>query len=278
MKTMNRSVWGIFGMTIWLGVAGLSPLMAEPTAVGRPWDEPPPELWFPVGEEIEYEVFWGMFMVGEASSKAEWVNRDGRRLLSLSLRAKSNGIVEKLYPVDQFMETLLDPTTFLPLSFEKNSHAGKRHTHEMTTFDHVAKTGHWRSLLKDKQKDFAIEADTRDLMGLMYWIRKDPIGAGETRHYNVMTDEKMYELIIHSGKKEKVTLEKYGKVPCIKMEPIGKFDGLFVRKGRMWLWVSDDPRYTICRVAASVPVASIKIMLKRVKGPGDDFWIQATKD
>ena len=93
-----------------------------------------------------------------------------------------------------------------------------------------------------------------------------------------MTDEKMYELIINSGKKEKVSLEKYGKVPCIKMEPVGKFDGLFVRKGRMWLWVSDDPRYTICRVAASVPVASIKIMLKRVKGPGDDFWIQSAKD
>ena len=131
--------------------------------------------------------------------------------------------------------------------------------------------------MKDDQEDFDIEEDTRDLMALMYWIRKDPIQTGETRQYRVMSDEKMYELIVESGKKDTVHLEEYGKVKCIKMEPKGKFNGLFIRKGRMFLWLSDDARYTICRATASVPVASIKIMLKRVRGPGDDFWTQTEK-
>ena len=252
----------------------LSPVFAENPPPGLPWDDPPPDLWFPVGEEIDYEVFWGIFMVGEATAKAEWLNRDGRRLLSLTLKAKSNGIVDKLYPVEEFLQTVLDPVSFLPLSFEKDSHEGKRHYHEITTFDHAAKTGHWKSLLKNKEKTFAIEADTRDLMGLMYWIRKEPIRAGETRTYWMMTDEKMYEMIIEAGKKDAVDLDDYGEIPCVKMEPKGKFNGMFVRKGRMWVWVSDDPRYTICRAVASVPVASIKIMLKRVRGPGDDFWVR----
>ena len=256
-----------------LAVLGpFSPVFAEKSLPGLPWDDPPPELWFPVGEEIDYEVFWGIFMVGEATAKAEWIERDGRRLLSLSMKAESNGIVEKLYPVRETLQTILDPVTFLPLSFEKNSHEGKRHSHELTTFDHAAKKGHWKSLLKDKQKEFAIEADTRDLMGLMYWIRKEPIREKETRHYWVMTDEKMYELIVEAGQKEELKLDHYGKVPTIKMEPKGKFNGMFVRKGRMFLWISDDARYTICRATASVPVASIKIILKKVRGPGDDFW------
>ena len=256
-----------------LAVLGpFSPVFAEKALPGLPSDDPPPELWFPVGEEIDYEVFWGIFMVGEATAKAEWIERDGRRLLSLSMKAESNGIVEKLYPVRETLQTILDPVTFLPLSFEKNSHEGKRHSHELTTFDHAAKKGHWKSLLKDKQKEFAIEADTRDLMGLMYWIRKEPIREKETRHYWVMTDEKMYELIVEAGQKEELKLDHYGKVPTIKMEPKGKFNGMFVRKGRMFLWISDDARYTICRATASVPVASIKIILKKVRGPGDDFW------
>ena len=257
--------------------AVLKPVFAENALPGLPWDDPPPELWFPVGEEIDYEVFWGIFMVGEMA-KAEWIERDGRRFLSLSMKAQSNGIVEKLYPVKETMETVIDPATFLPVSFEKDSHEGRHHHHEITTFDHVAKKGHWRSLLKDNRKDFDIEADTRDLMGLMYWIRKEPIQAGETRRYRMMTDEKMYELIIEAGKKQPVELDGYGKVPCIKMEPKGKFNGMFVRKGRMFLWISDDPRYTICRATASVPVASIKIMLKRVRGPGDDFWTKEAKN
>ena len=252
--------------------AGFSPVFGEKPLPGLPWDDPAPELWFPVGEEIDYEVYWGLFMVGEATAKAEWIQRDGRRLLSLSMKAESNGIVESLYPVRETLQTILDPVTFLPLSFEKDSHEGRHHHHELTTFDHAAKKGRWKSLLKDKQKEFDIEADTRDLMGLMYWIRKDPIRAGETRNYWVMTDEKMYELIVEAGKKEELKLANYGKVPCIQMEPKGKFNGMFVRKGRMFLWISDDARYTICRATASVPVASIKIVLKTVRGPGDDFW------
>lgn len=240
---------------------------------GLPWEAPPPELWFPVGEIVDYEVFWGLFTVGEATARAEWLNRDGRRLLTLTVEGKSNGIVEKIYPVELFLQTVLDPVTFLPLSFEKKSREGKRRYHEITTFDHARGKGRWQSLLKGREKEFDIAADTRDLMGLMYWIRKEPVGENEVRHYHVMTDEKLYELIIEAGRREPVALELYGKVPCIKMEPKGKFQGLFVRKGRMWVWVSDDPRYTICRVAASVPVASIKIMLKQVRGPGDDFWV-----
>ena len=256
-----------------LGILGVfSPIFAENSLPGLPWGDPPPELWFPVGEEIDYEVYWGVFMVGEATAKAEWIERDGRRLLSLSMKAESNGIVEKLYPVRETLQTILDPVAFLPLSFEKDSYEGRHHHHELTTFDHAAKKGHWRSLLSGKQKDFDIAADTRDLMGLMYWIRKEPIRENETRNYWVMTDEKMYELIVEAGKKEELKLDGYGKVSTLKMEPKGKFHGLFVRKGRMWLWVSDDPRYAVCRVAASVPMANIKIVLKKVRGPGDDFW------
>ena len=256
-----------------LGVLGVfSPIFAENPPPGLPWDDPPPELWFPVGEEIDYEVYWGVFMVGEATAKAEWIQRDGRRLLSLSMKAESNGIVEKLYPVRETLQTILDPVAFLPLSFEKDSYEGRHHHHELTTFDHAAKKGHWRSLLSGKQKDFDIAADTRDLMGLMYWIRKEPIRENETRNYWVMTDEKMYELIVEAGKKEELKLDGYGKVSTLKMEPKGKFNGMFVRKGRMFLWISDDARYTICRATASVPVASIKIVLKKVRGPGDDFW------
>lgn len=259
---LNFTLFGLF-----------STVFGENSLPGLPWDDPPPDLWFPVGEQIEYDISWGAFTVGEATATAAWTNSDGRRLLVLTVKAESNGIVEKLYPVKEYLQTILDPVTFLPLSFEKRSREGRRRYDEVTTFDHERLEGHWKSLTKDKEKFFPIKPDTRDLMGLMYWIRKEPIRPGETRDYEVMTDEKLYGLIVEAYKTEKVELKRYGKVKCIKMEPKGSFDGMFVRKGRMWLWLSDDERYTICRATASVPVASIKVMLKRVRGPGDDFWV-----
>lgn len=259
----------------WLaGLAAFFLLGSSAAALpGLPWDDPPPELWFPVGEEIEYDIQWGVFTVGEAVATAAWTNRDGRRLLTLTVEGQSNGLVERLYPVELFLQTVLDPVTFLPLSFEKRSREGRRRYHELTTFDHANLKGHWQSFLRDREKHFDIMPDTRDLMGLMYWIRREPVGEDETRHYHVMTDEKLYELIIEAGRRERVSTSNYGRVPSIKIEPKGKFDGMFVRKGRMFIWVSDDPRYVITRVMATVPVASVRIQLREVRGPGDDFWV-----
>lgn len=276
LKSRKKRHFNLFGAVLCLNLAFFScfsSVFGEKSLPGLPWDDPPPELWFPVGEQIDYDILWGIFTVGEATATTAWTNCEGRRLLTLIVEAETNGIVEKLYPVKEYLETILDPVTFLPLSFEKRSREGKRRYDEVTTFDHERLEGHWKSLTKDKEKFFPIKPDTRDLMGLMYWIRKTPIQPGETHEYEVMTDEKLYELVVEAGKREKVALKNYGKVKCIKMEPKGTFDGMFVRQGRLWLWLSDDERYTICRAAASVPVASIKIMLKRVRGPGDDFWV-----
>ena len=267
---LRRRAAALAGLCGWLCLGAAEAAVAPR---GLPWDDPAPELWFPVGETIEYSIQWGVFTVGEAVATAAWTNVDGRRLLALTVEGQSNGIVEKLYPVELFFQSLIDPATFLPIQFEKRSREGKRRYHEMTTFDHARGQGRWESLLKNRVKEFEIDPDTRDLMGLMYWIRREPVGEDETRHYKVMTDEKLYELIVEAGKKERVALKRYGRVPTVKMEPKGKFDGMFVRKGRMWLWVSDDPRYVIVRVSASVPVASIKIVLERVRGPGNDFWV-----
>ena len=71
-KTRFFSFFVIF--SLFLGLFDISLGKTEQKApVGPPWDDPPPELWFPVGEEIDYEVFWGVFMVAEATAKAEWV-------------------------------------------------------------------------------------------------------------------------------------------------------------------------------------------------------------
>ena len=124
MALIRRGAWLLALVSLPLAA------LAEKTPPGPPWDDPPPELWFPVGEAIDYEVFWGVFMVGEATAQAQWREQDGRRLLALTVDAQSNGIVEKLYPVKEHLETLLDPVTFLPISFEKESQEGRRYYHE----------------------------------------------------------------------------------------------------------------------------------------------------
>jgi biotin synthase-related radical SAM superfamily protein len=60
----------------------------------------------------------------------------------------------------------------------------------------------------------------------------------------------------------------------VRIEPDAAFQGLFVRKGKLTLWVSEDERRILTRVVAVIPVANVRIHLDRVLGPGNDRWVK----
>ena len=64
------------------------------------------------------------------------------------------------------------------------------------------------------------------------------------------------------------------QICSLKLEPVSKFNGLFVRTGRAFMWVSDDSRRLCTKATVAVPVARVKAYLKRVEGPGADFWVK----
>ena len=237
----------------------------------------PPALWFPVGEQLVYKLYWGWIPVGKTRVITRWVQEDGRRLLAIRYRTRSNAVIAKLYPVDDIIESVIDPETFLPVRFIKNLKEGRHRYHEVTHFDHAAGKAHWYSIRKKKHKTYDINGDTRDLVSFMYFMRAQQFEIGSETKYQVMADEKLYELIVNVDESETIKLPGFKKVPCLKVEPKAKFNGLFVRKGKMTLWVSEGERMLCTRMAAKVPLANVKAILTEVHGPGDDFWIRKTR-
>ncbi len=240
---------------------------------------PPRELWFPVGEELIYRVYWGVLSVGEARVWTEWVQdrESDRTLLAIRFRTRSNKVIATIYPVDDWLETLVDPMTFLPVRFEKNMREGRKRYHEITTFNHETLTASWTNLIRQTSREFPIEPDTRDLASFMYYLRGQPFRKGQQSQHRVMADEKIYDLFLRVAAEETVKLDPFGRVPCFRIEPDAKFEGLFVRKGKMTVWVSRDARCISTKITASVPVADVRIELVEVRGPGDDEWIRRSR-
>jgi hypothetical protein len=87
--------------------------------------------------------------------------------------------------------------------------------------------------------------------------------------------DKIYDLRVRVGAAETVELPLYGRVPSVRLDPEAAFQGIFVRKGKLTAWVSNDDRRLCTRIVGSVPVANINVVLTEVHGPGDDFWIRA---
>jgi len=228
------------------------------------WSPPPAAAKLPLGQELHFRIYWGIIPVARTRVWVMPVNSDGRELAAIRVRTRSNAVVEKIYPVNDFLESLVDPDTLLPLRFTKKLSEGRYRCHEVTTFDHRHGKAHWRSLLSGRRKTYAIEPDTRDLLSFMFSLRDAVFDPGEKYHYRVMADEKIYDLWLKAVGHETVRLLDGRHVRCLRLIPEAAFQGLFVRKGRIWVWVPEHPPLVVTRMVARVPVASIKMVLERL--------------
>ena len=136
---------------------------------------------------------------------------------------------------------------------------------------------HWKHLVKNDAKDFAIEADTRDLLSFMYFMRSQKFEPNRTYIYRLMADEKLYDLYVNTKNHVQLNVSKFGVIQCLDIQPEAKFQGFFVRVGKLRVWISNDKRCLCVKATAKAPViGSIKLLLDKVEGPGDDSWIKAS--
>ena len=244
---------------------------AAPTEARRIQGED--DFWFPVGEEIVYTVSWGRLPVAVSRATSAWVEHEGRKLIAIRFTTKSKKILSALYPVDDFIESLIDPETFLPVQFTKKLSEGRYRCHEVTTFDHQSGLATYQNKRKEDTKQYSIEEKTRDLVSFMYSMRTISLPVGGAEDFRVMADEKLYDLTIKALEEQSVKLPKYGNVESIVFEPEAAFQGLFVRKGKMKVWVSEDDRKIITKASIKIPLAQVHLVLDKVTGPGDDKWV-----
>lgn len=246
----------------------------DPAAAAGLETDTDPELWFAVGEELVFTIYWSALPVGETRCTSAWVEEDGRRLIHLRFRTRTNKVLSTIFPVDDVIESFVDPATFLPLRFVKNVKEGKYRYHETTTFDWEAMEARWESHIRNETKIVPLEPETRDIPTLMYWVRRDGVAPGVEKKFRVWADDKIHDIEVPAGALERLKVGRYGKMQTVKIEPKAAFGGVAVRKGRLWIWVTQDPRYLAAQISVEVPVARVHLVLDEVQGPGDDFWVR----
>ena len=237
------------------------------------------DIPFPVGEQLEYKIYWGILYVARSTATSRWIRQDDRTLLSIVFRTRSKSVLDALYPVNDRIEAIIDPATLLPVSFSKILNEGRYHTQEFTTFDHAAGKAKWKRIKKGeiREKEYEIKPTTRDLITFMYMMRAKEFEENTTTRFEVMADEKLYDLEVESKRKEKVVLSSFGKVESMHFIPKAKFQGLFIRKGSMEVWVSTDERQVLSRMEVDTPFANLHLKLDQVTGGGDDQWTEERK-
>jgi hypothetical protein len=230
---------------------------------------------FPVGEALIYRIYWGVLPVGKSRIETGWVSVSNRPMLSVRYRTKTNRFFSGIYPVDDSAETIIDPTTFLPLSFDLKL-ARRRGLHdEIATFNHAAGTAVRFSRLTGQTETNAIAPDTRDIISFLYYMRRFDILPRTVKEFSFMADEGFVPLRLKTLDFEDVRLPVFDAVRSLRMEPRANFGELLIEEGRVVAWVSEERRHLCTRLEIRAPLANVHIVLCQVLGPGNDMWTEA---
>ena len=229
-----------------------------------------------VGEKLTYTIRWLGIPMGTAEFHlSEITSLNGRDAYHIIYRGKSNSFASAFYKVDDEIHSYIDLENLCSLKFEKHLREGGYKLDEIIEYDQVNHKATYKSVRSIKKKrttkdaEMAIPEKVQDPFSCLYYFRTlgaEKIKVGESISIIVNTDEKNWDLQIDILETKRLELLNMGVYDAVLLEPKAKFQGIFVRKGRMWVWVSTDQRRLPLILKTKVPiVGTIYATLEKIE-------------
>jgi hypothetical protein len=199
----------------------------------------PSILPFKVGEKLTYKIEWLFIDAGFAISEIpEMVVENERDLLHFSLYTYTANTMAHLWTMDDHFHSYWDVKTRSTKRFTVKIRESTYKKDKLLEFDHrkgiVTITKN-----KDKPKEFEIEKGAQDFFTAGHYTRLLPLKKGGEYHYPVFEDDQNYDAKIKVIKRERIKIMD-GEIDTIKIHPIMSFEGAFVTKGDLHVWLADD--------------------------------------
>ena len=223
------------------------------------------------GERLEFELRWGIVTAGYASLEVK-PRKDGKT--EFLTFATANKTINKFYPVNDTVYTLVRNKGLMTDVFRKSLHEGKFHNKSLIRFDRddkkavlsdtVFKDPVKHTVKRSADTSVTIDGMEHSIMSAFYLVRSLPLKVGETSRFSAVSGKKRYELkvIVHGRESIETDL---GTFNTIKVEPVLDGDGIFNSSGRIFIWLTDDEKRIPVLMQCEIKLGSIKAKLIKVQ-------------
>ncbi|MCF0222080.1 MAG: DUF3108 domain-containing protein [Fibrobacter sp.] len=223
------------------------------------------------GERLDYNLSWGPITAGTATLQVKPAADGKTEFYTL---AHDKGAFKQIYPVEDTIYTRVRNKGLMTEVFTKSLHEGSYHNKSVIRFDRKGEKA-WLSdtvFLDPVKRTIKRSADTvvtiqgmeHSIMSAFYYVRSIPLAVGDTSKFSAVSGKKRYELKVVTHGREKIK-SILGEVNTIKVEPMLDGDGIFVSKGRIFIWFTDDERRIPVLMECEIALGSIKAKLISIK-------------
>jgi len=230
-----------------------------------------PAAHFFVGEKLTYKISYLGLNVGEAEAEiAGMETLNSRSVYHIIVRVKSHPVIDLIYKVRDEHHTWIDAEKLHSVRYEKKLREGRYKVHEVMTYDQEKHTALYRSLSNNSEKEMLISKDVQDQLSCGYFFRTLEVKPNTTVTLPVNADEKNWDLEVKLLTAAPLEIEGVGRFQALEAEPFIKFQGIFVKRGKIRGWISLDERRIPLMMKVKVPVLGSVVARLSAYEPGEE--------
>lgn len=219
---------------------------------------------FPYPEKLSYRVEWRFITAGDVTVQ---LSRANARDWQFNMDIESAGLVTRLYKVTDKYKVVTDQK-FCGVKSDLDAEEGKRHRIASLNFDPPQKKvfSDERDLLKNTSEKRSLDVPpcTYDIAGALASLRLIDLPPGKSATLPITDGKKLAYGKIEAQARETVAVD--GKnYQTIRYEAFLFDNVLYKRKGRLFLWLTDDAaRLPVqFRFQLGFPVGTVNVELEK---------------
>jgi hypothetical protein len=228
-------------------------------------------LPFGPGERLTFRISYLRLTAGRATLAVEPGPQEAPSAVRFVAEARSEGFFAWLmrFRVDDRTVATWDPDRGCSLAIEKRLREGRARREQKVVF-----AGGEARVEDPKipQSRFAVDPCSLDVLSALYVTRVRGVPETGRLELPAFDNGKRYVLGVRFLKRERLDLPPPlgRRVPTIVVEPqLVEGSGLFVREGRLTVWLTDDARRLPVRMRAKVAIGSVSADLESAVLPAE---------
>ena len=225
------------------------------------------------GETLHYTVSWLGIKAGELVMQVTKI-ADSQDTFVIEVTAKSAGLLEVFYPVEDRFRTRVQGRMRLPRRHEMQQKEGRRVNNKLTLYDQENFRVSYRK--NDEPADiYQLDGPMQNEFSSFFLMRALSFTGKAPMIVPTFADKKRHEVVVTvEGKEEQESV--LGKKNTIKVQPHLKFKGLYEKIGDPLVWLTDDAWRIPTRIKAKIVIGSLTAELVEYTGPAGKFTVTDT--
>lgn len=213
-----------------------------------------------INEKMKFDIYWSGIYVGSAQIEVKGNESE----VTITSTVKSAGFISNFYYVNDWAESKIElgkPKHFRVIQIE-GKHKGNKETLFNYEKGEIVFINHIKNKLTSHK---GVDKIFMDVLSGFFYLRTFPINLNETVKIDIFDSDKFATVEVVPIKEETLELSNNQKIDAILIKPLLETEGLFKRKGDIFIWLTKDDKKIPLKVETKVSFGRVVAELREYK-------------